>query len=248
MECISQLPLSPVNCRSAVELYLIINTFVMSGEPYVIEAPKNCKCGAPVIEGHQVVHSNGVLMATFGACQMQVLEHKCSSPSCGRTVVADGREVHSLIFNVTSAETHVLLRTELQGVTMDNGTLSSRLKQYRAACVQNCMTGLVNSKIRPRSMRTLQKLCSEMLRLMTMCPDAELFRCENCDMTIDGASGRLYTSCVDGIYQGYTKRKEKPQKNIAEPCMALPLSSNPLQTRPKTSFFRQVSLDERSRL
>ena len=237
---ISQLPLSPVNCKNAVERDLMINTLIISGEPYIIQAPQFCQCGSPVINGRKVIHSSGVIMSTFGACAMHVEENKCASLSCGKSVIAEGREHYSLIFSLTTAATHVLLRRELRGVVMGNGTLSSRLKHYHAVCVENILTGLVSSGVRPRSIRTLQKLCSEMLRLMTSCPDVELYRCGNCDVSINGTFGRVHTICVDGVYQGYTKRNENPQRNIAEPCMAYPIStSNPLRARPKISFIRR---------
>ena len=237
-DCISRLALSPVNCTNAVLRDMEINKRAMEGRPYTIPAPRICDCGARVSEATKQI-SEGVIMATIGQCKLLVEEFKCSSKSCSRTVVAEGRSSQVLLLTATTAASHVFLRRELAGVIIGNGTLSSRLSHYYSICMENAASGVIRTEVPPRSLRTLKKLCGEMLRLMTMCPDPKLFTCGVCDVNEMGYFNRVFALCVDGVYQGFKKDSSIKYLELSEPFRPYPgRASTSLTSRPNLSFFR----------
>ncbi len=123
----------------------------------------------------------GVLTATIGPCRMQVEEFLCSSSSCNAKVTSEGRDQFILMDKVTSAATHALLRRELHGVVVSNGTLSGRLSHFHSLVTANAYFGIIPEEPSCRSVKTLIRLCSIMLRLMCTSPPTHLFRCDTCE-------------------------------------------------------------------
>ena len=235
---LSMLPLSPINCKKAVIRDMEVNRSAISGRPYTVLAPRTCSCGSLISMETKDV-SEGVIMATMGPCKLLVERFKCTSETCSHTVVAEGRSQQILLFTTTTAATHAFLRRELSGVIIGNGTLSSRLSHYYSLCVENAESGVIKANVRPRSIRTLKKMCAEMLRLMTMEPEPSLFTCGVCDTDIGGNFSRVFAVCVDGVYQGFKKDENIEYLEVSDSIKPYPKTNNPHTCRPNVSFFRQ---------
>ena len=241
--CISHLALSPVNCKRSIRVDLEVARAAVRRETFKLNAPHTCHCGYTVLHSTRVVHQGGVIMCTVGPCLMEVEEFRCSNPDDSHRVIQEGRSSCVLLLNVSTAATHVLLRRELIGVIMGNGTLSGRLKHFHSMSVENARSGILSPDVNPRSFRTMVKLTTEMLRLMTLSPSASLFQCGICDID-DGHDKRVDVICVDGIYQGYLKRKQVASTNFSEICTTFPVSksqSGLTFRRPNTRFIRKIS-------
>ncbi len=125
-------------------------------------------------------------MCTMGPCGMHSEVFQCSSPSCGQTITAEGRQHYIVIHNLTSAATHALMRRELQGVVISNGTITGRLSHYHSLVTSHAYFGIIPPEPVCRSVRTLVKLCSIMLRLMCSSPSGSLFHCKICEYDEEG--------------------------------------------------------------
>ncbi len=76
-------------------------------------------------------------MCSVGPCRMKVEQYRCSSPHCSSSIVSEGRENCVLLDKVTSGATHAVLRRELFGVVISNGTLTGRLRHYHSYVTAN---------------------------------------------------------------------------------------------------------------
>ena len=238
---ISRLPLSPVNCRRAIEVDMEVNRIAIEKGTFLLSSPTICDCGYPVISSSRRLHCSGIVMATIGPCLMHVEEFICGNPSGSHKVTPEGRANCILLLNLSTAATHTLLRRELSGVIMGNGTLSGRMKHYHALSMENVLSGYLNPLTKPRSVRTLIKLCTEMLRLMSLKPTKSLFECGVCDKA-NGRDKRVEIVCIDGIYQGYMRKKQVKSNNIYEKVQSFPVSSSTSGTswrRPNIHFIRK---------
>ncbi len=59
--------------------------------------------------------------------------------------MAEGKENCIVIEKVANAATHVLVRRELYGVALSNGTLTGRLKHYHSLVTSHAYFGLIPS-------------------------------------------------------------------------------------------------------
>ncbi len=143
-EAISTLPLSPVNCARALVVDDHICGLTRASQVYIVTAPLTCpSCGCKRKEDTRNVWDNGIIMCTIGACRMIIEEFRCSSFSCNRAILAEGREHCVLIHTLSSGATHALLRRELYGVVISNGTLTGRLSHYHSLVTANAFFGIV---------------------------------------------------------------------------------------------------------
>lgn len=125
-------------------------------------------------------------MCTLGPCKMQINTYRCSRyPDCKNNLRPEGRDQCVTILGTTTAASHVLLRREVTGVALSNGTLYGRLRHYHSQVNNNILSGVIPEGVSPRSPNTLEKLCSIILQLMTKYPPKSLFICPTCDMDGD---------------------------------------------------------------
>lgn len=75
-----------------------------------------------------------------------------------------GRDHCILIYAVTTAATHALLRRELFCLVQGNGTISSRLCQYHSDFTAIIHSGVLPSTTTGRSVAILHKLCVQTLK------------------------------------------------------------------------------------
>ncbi len=120
---------------------------------------------------------------------MHVEEYICSSSTCNSPVIAEGRDQCIILENRRTAATHALLRRELYGVVISNGTLTGRLRHYHSYVTSNSFFGVIPSDPACRSVKTEVKLCSFMLKLMCLSPPESLFRCRTCEKSDDSMHG-----------------------------------------------------------
>ncbi|KAI0564157.1 hypothetical protein FGB62_30g110 [Gracilaria domingensis] len=197
---LSYLPLPPVSCSKAIQVDLNACNLASMGKPFQIHAPTHCqKCGSRRQESSQKLWKDGVLMCTREPCALHVEEYVCSNQTCNSPIQPEGREQFVLLLNMCTAGTHALLRQELIGVVLGNGTLNSRLKHFHSQVQANVNAGYFGSSTVPcRSVRTIQDMCILMIKLMTMEPDVALFRCDTCE----DSSETIPIICIDGIQLG----------------------------------------------
>ncbi len=134
-DSISCLPLSPVNCEC---------NLARTSKPYIVTAPGSCPtCGSRRDEASRKTWDYGVIMSTIGPCRMETEEFTCSSSACGRKIISEGRDHCILIDKLTSAATHELLRRELHGVVISNGTITGRLSHFHSLVTANVCFGII---------------------------------------------------------------------------------------------------------
>ncbi len=158
-------------------------------------------------------------MCTIGPCKFHIEEFTCSSKSCKARIMSEGLESCVFIEKVSNAATHALMRRELCGVAVSNGTLTVRLKHFHSLVTANAYFGLIPPAPFCRSNRSLIKTCSLMLRLMS--PPSELFRCLKCELHGQDRKERLNALCMDGISHGFVKTGLKAFYNSSEQWKAL---------------------------
>ncbi len=189
---------------------------------------------------------DGVLMCTISPCRMHIEVFECSNSNCSSKVLAEGRDHYIVIDRVSSAATHALIRRELFGVAISNGTLTGRLNHFHSFVTANAFVGVIPEAPVCRSVRTLLKLCSITLRLICMSPAEQLFQCNVCEFNGNIRVDQINALCMDGISQGFVKTGTKPFTNISEPCISLKNSNSAAKgraedmSRPLTCFTREL--------
>ncbi len=241
---ISHLPLSPVNCVKALEVDFAVVRSAVDRKPYFLEAPPVCSaCGSARNSKTRKIWKDGVIMCTIGPCVLHTEEFSCSNDSfCSAKIKAEGRCECVLLDKNTSAATHALLRRELLGVALSNGTLTGRLKHFHSQVISHMHGGVIPFYPFSRSVKTMQRLCTIMLVLMTLSPNRKMFECETCEYRNGQKIEQVPVICVDGIYQGYVKAKQVSTKNISQDCKPIPYSdsaSNGSTRRPLTRLIRR---------
>ena len=150
---------------------------------------------------------------------MEVETFLCSG--CNIRFCAEGRIEGIFVDSVCLAATHKLLRDQLIGFALGNGTLSSRLNKFHSQVTAFEDTKVFNKPLPSRSTRKIYDLCVSFLRLMVCEPHVSLFTCQTCTYATatnaDDANSCFRTVCVDGIWAGYQKKSVIPFQNVSQP-------------------------------
>ena len=243
---ISFLPLSPVNCRLAIRVDQHICDIMKEGGSLKVSAPLTCiYCEGQRIESTKETNTSGVVMCSLGACAMEIETYSCST--CTRRFSAEGRKEGLFIDSICLAATHKLLRDQLTGFALGNGTISSRLSQFHSQVAALEDSELFQTSANSRSTRSIYNLCVYVVRLMICEPPVSIFNCDTCQ--VDNVNlkkgvehGRpLRAICVDGIWAGYQKKSVVPFENISQSCGPPTSFSRSVRSsfrKPKTSFLR----------
>ena len=115
------------------------------------------------------------LTCTAGPCEIEIEWVRFTAEGCTSIIAPEGRENCVLLESMTSGATHSLLRKELTGVSLSNGTLSGRLSEFHSQSIGIQMSGLLPQILTRRSVKKLREMCAIILRLVAKNPDSSFF-------------------------------------------------------------------------
>ncbi len=187
-----------------------------SSKTIFLEAPLVCSpCGSARNSKTRKIWKDGVIMCIIGSFVLHIEEFSCSNDSEGRCECV-------LLDKNTSAATHAFFRRKLLGVASSNGTLMGTLKHFHSQVISHMHGGVLPFYLFSRSLKTMQRLCTIMLVLMTLSANGEMFECEACECRNGQKLEQVLVICVDRIYQSYVKAKQVSLKHIYQDCKQIP--------------------------
>lgn len=141
IESISFLPLSIVNFKDSIRVERKIVQLSQRNAFFNVPAPNICTaCEASRIEESRNIQK-GIVLCSEGPCSMRVEIFHCSD--CSHRIHSEGRVDKIVLLTLSTAAAHVMLRNQLTGVALSNGTLTGRLGQYHSQSLANISAGLV---------------------------------------------------------------------------------------------------------
>lgn len=166
---LSNLPLSPVNCNRSVQVDQMICSLAKEGKHFVVTAPLLCaECGQLREEKYFIEMKDGVVMCTLGLCKMQLNTYRCSG--CTNMAIPEGRDHCLVIENTATTAAHAILRREVIGAALSNGTLTGRLRHFHSQVINNISSCIIPQGSTPHSVDSMKRLYITILQLMTKSP------------------------------------------------------------------------------
>jgi len=197
---ISRLRLSPFDCRKSILVDVEIFDHARRKESFIIKVPKSCSaCGTDRGGAELQVVKDGVILSHMGFCSMVLQAYDCSS--CGRWVCADGREQGVVILSSCTAASVSLVRHFCQEVAVEGDAFSKMFRSWWVKARGRSRAGVFPRLSQSRSRRTVSRLMSAGLRLMSMNVPHWCFDCSRCCV-----KGRYRVVTADGIWLGYLRR------------------------------------------
>lgn len=199
VSAISRLRIPLHNCVAAIRLNAEVSAKTVSGEEFVVPAPKRCHFCAARGKPHQLILPStrtGAIACTRGFCKMVVHVAKCSS--CEQWVCRDGREEHIVLLTMTSAATVTWMRSMAHDAA-DGAALTTSTTKWIRAVRRETVAGVLPSTNPTRSGRILRNIVVVGLKLMAADLPPELFTCVHC-MDNDG---RYKWVSADSIWVGF---------------------------------------------
>ena len=197
---VSKLPLSLFDCNKSVLVDVNIFDHARRNQKYVVPAPDECSaCATPRGSAKLRPSRNGTILCHMGFCAMQLDGYDCGG--CNKWVCADGREHGVVILSTCKAASVSLVRHFCQEVAVEGDAFAKTFKSWWVKAVGRSSAGVFPRLSVSRSRRTVSRLLSAGLRLMSADPPKWSFECDQCCV-----DGRFRVITADGISLGYLRR------------------------------------------
>jgi len=169
-------------------------------EAFVVKSPTSCSVRGTARGGMELqVVKGGVILSHMGFSSMELQAY--DSSSCGRWVCADGREQGVVILSSCTAASVSLVRHFCHEVAVEGDAFSKMFRSWWVKARGRSRAGVFPRLSQSRSRRTVSRLMSAGLRLMSMDVPHWCFDCSKCCV-----KGRYRVVTADEIRLGYLRR------------------------------------------
>lgn len=198
---ISREKYSPFDCNRAKAVDVAIFDRARRGETYVVKCPDVCPQCKTSRGAAKKEPFKRTILCHFGFCNMQLDGYLCPNKECGLWVSAAGKEECVVILSPCTAASVSLVRHMCHEVAVEGDSFSKVFRTWWRLAGGRTRAGIVSSSALTRGRRTVSRLMSTGMRLMSVSPPEWPFQCTDCYK-----KGRFGVVTTDGIWLGFLSR------------------------------------------